>query len=397
MWMDLQCPNACGACLGECDDLKDECPGWAAKGECDTNPRFMVEQCPASCDLCPRLQGEALECDSCILMQEAIWRALQPIDRDIEEDPHKSVAEHRLHKRRKSDVIEKADVRRAVGDVCFSHEWLSRSPRRPYHTSCETTVSTRFHDIEAAWLKAVEEPPIDPHAPKIPVPNHPHEKVLQPKPPRLIRPSRTVALAVKRQLCVGNRDHHGHTRSHNEAAGHTDTLGTCNAQRARTLLGMGAPPLKGGACEICRTFVGDAVAVLRRTGLQLRPSGHTGAASPASYKRAVAQLEGVCADFELRHNVSTSDEKAPLGAAALAGSAGGAGGGAAALRSSSGRGRIQAIVSECEAMVRTHYDELMALTYQWARPDVSPTACIHSLEVCADDSGGATVPRHDEL
>jgi len=31
-------------------DEVDECPNWAANGECSLNPKYMLENCKASCE-----------------------------------------------------------------------------------------------------------------------------------------------------------------------------------------------------------------------------------------------------------------------------------------------------------------------------------------------------------
>lgn len=73
--MSLQCPMACGLCgVGECDDSQPDCPLWANASECEANPRFMIERCARSCDACPVLRAEAMECDACLALQETAWR-----------------------------------------------------------------------------------------------------------------------------------------------------------------------------------------------------------------------------------------------------------------------------------------------------------------------------------
>ena len=47
-YRNLHCPLSCGVCRGACKDLHDDCPGWAKKGECATNPGFN-QTCPFSC------------------------------------------------------------------------------------------------------------------------------------------------------------------------------------------------------------------------------------------------------------------------------------------------------------------------------------------------------------
>ena len=131
IWMDLHCPSACGACLGPCADADPSCTAWAAAGECDANSRYMIERCPASCDLCPKLDDDALQCDGCLALQEAIWRALQPLHAsDGLERPSAAMGA----------LIPRDSVRRAVADACVSHEWVSLGMSYAYHAYCESTL-----------------------------------------------------------------------------------------------------------------------------------------------------------------------------------------------------------------------------------------------------------------
>ena len=44
-----------------CVDADRNCPSWAKKGECDTNPGFMRLSCARSCDACPRVATKSSE------------------------------------------------------------------------------------------------------------------------------------------------------------------------------------------------------------------------------------------------------------------------------------------------------------------------------------------------
>merc|ERR1719188_2384085 len=35
-----------------CSDLNQNCGNWAASGECEANPSYMLESCAASCGVC---------------------------------------------------------------------------------------------------------------------------------------------------------------------------------------------------------------------------------------------------------------------------------------------------------------------------------------------------------
>ena len=333
-WMDLRCPNACGACLGECGDSDPSCKEWAEEGECDKNSRFMIERCPGSCDLCPRLDGGALQCDSCLALQEAIWRSLQPLP------PSENI--HVQHRHRSGvRELSVADVRRAVADACVSHEWVSLGVGLPYHTVCETVISSKFSTIESAWLEAMRHIPwheMDPPSDPLLAPPKPRAW----PPTKLDRPSRATALRLKRQLCLTPSLEIGLSRG-------PDGLGMCNEQRGRTLLGLGAPPIGSSACEACRAFVEDAVSLMRRGGRLLNPSDP----ETADRRNAVTQLQGLCADVELRRNVTD--------------------------------GAVDMLTSRCDALLREHFDQLTSLTFQWARPDVVELMCYTTLGVCEED------------
>merc|ERR1712212_572147 len=43
--------NDAESCM-DSDQHSSQCSGWTEKGECDSNPEFMSEQCKKSCGLC---------------------------------------------------------------------------------------------------------------------------------------------------------------------------------------------------------------------------------------------------------------------------------------------------------------------------------------------------------
>lgn len=53
--MICQCHFAVGA---SCEDHHPKCLKWAAKGECDNNPKWMLQHCRMSCGQCS--QGKPL-------------------------------------------------------------------------------------------------------------------------------------------------------------------------------------------------------------------------------------------------------------------------------------------------------------------------------------------------
>ena len=362
-WMDYTCPSACGACLGGCEDIDKSCRDWAEKGECDQNARFMIDTCPSSCDLCPRLRGAGLECDTCLAVVEAIWTALQPqahLNTDFDVHVGSRMGTVRL--------LDRDEVRHRIAFLCDSYEWVSEAHSHPHQKLCEEIISTKFDAIEAAFLEAMQPPDFSNEGTL-----HPLADQLQrffgasppPPPPRpaahLYRPSRAMGLRLKRELCAGSahvEEHAERVYAHNERMdtdwrphkGHMPIgLGTCNAQRGRTMLGIGAPPLRATTCDACRAYVRDAVTMLRRGGHLLKP------AKPpederADRRNALTRMDNLCANLELRHNVSD--------------------------------GAARELVEKCDAMVREHSSALHALTYQWARPDVVELACVESLKLC---------------
>ena len=52
-----ECPEACGLCSTVCMDHDESCVGWAKDGQCDDNKAFMFRVCPASCGICQILEG----------------------------------------------------------------------------------------------------------------------------------------------------------------------------------------------------------------------------------------------------------------------------------------------------------------------------------------------------
>lgn len=37
---------------GGCRNYHEDCIGWASKGECTSNPGYMLENCPVACEEC---------------------------------------------------------------------------------------------------------------------------------------------------------------------------------------------------------------------------------------------------------------------------------------------------------------------------------------------------------
>ncbi|XP_078617928.1 uncharacterized protein LOC144885728 isoform X1 [Branchiostoma floridae x Branchiostoma japonicum] len=51
-YMLTNCRLSCGECTTDCVDDNAGCPGWAADGECDNNPGYMLTNCRLSCGEC---------------------------------------------------------------------------------------------------------------------------------------------------------------------------------------------------------------------------------------------------------------------------------------------------------------------------------------------------------
>ena len=47
--------------IKECEDLNEECGGWAHRGECRQNPGYMIQNCRKSCGLCMDLHVGELQ------------------------------------------------------------------------------------------------------------------------------------------------------------------------------------------------------------------------------------------------------------------------------------------------------------------------------------------------
>lgn len=47
--------------IKECEDLNEECDGWARRGECHKNPGFMIKNCRKKCGLCMDLHVGELQ------------------------------------------------------------------------------------------------------------------------------------------------------------------------------------------------------------------------------------------------------------------------------------------------------------------------------------------------
>jgi len=62
--MHPNCPKACNKCQMECKDYNKDCGAWAAQGECDANPDYMLAYCVDSC-LCKerkKCQDDTWQC-----------------------------------------------------------------------------------------------------------------------------------------------------------------------------------------------------------------------------------------------------------------------------------------------------------------------------------------------
>lgn len=57
-WMHPTCPNSCKLCPSfACADENPHCQYWASQGECDNNPAYMHEFCLVSCGICENSQA----------------------------------------------------------------------------------------------------------------------------------------------------------------------------------------------------------------------------------------------------------------------------------------------------------------------------------------------------
>ena len=53
-YMIPNCPKSCNVCDGasSCIDEGDHCEYWASTGECQNNPDYMLQYCKKSCNVC---------------------------------------------------------------------------------------------------------------------------------------------------------------------------------------------------------------------------------------------------------------------------------------------------------------------------------------------------------
>lgn len=52
------CPDLCGLCTLACEDRQTDCHGWAAAKEglgCKLDKDYMLDNCPHSCNICPKI------------------------------------------------------------------------------------------------------------------------------------------------------------------------------------------------------------------------------------------------------------------------------------------------------------------------------------------------------
>jgi hypothetical protein len=62
-----------GVCEPLCNDKHRECKPWAAAGECAENPRFMLFECQAACDMCGKTTTQ---------IQEEVVQALEAKEKE---------------------------------------------------------------------------------------------------------------------------------------------------------------------------------------------------------------------------------------------------------------------------------------------------------------------------
>ena len=307
-WMSVHCPMACGVCgVGTCADLEEECSTWASSNssECETNARFMIERCPASCDACPTLRKAAMECDACLALQEATWRHLAYTH---SEEPDNFDGHHHVW----NHPAGLQAIRVALRDLCSSHEWFSLGASLDYHAWCESTVSTQLERMAASWameLSSSQGALLD----------------------------RATALRQKTAVCVARPP---------------EGIGACDERELR-LLRLGVPT-SAGSCSACRTFVGDAVTIFRRSGQT--PSDPVGSA----FRVASRLLDDICDDLDMRHFAA---EGTPA----------------------------SALYEDCSELVRANYDLLVKLVHQWTFTDVEHYVCSRMLGLCMQEN---EVPGH---
>ena len=67
------CPVSCGVCSSVCLDKLNDCPQWAAAGDCHKNRAFMLKECPNSCQLCDAKTHGTTRCEDRDRKQCLVW------------------------------------------------------------------------------------------------------------------------------------------------------------------------------------------------------------------------------------------------------------------------------------------------------------------------------------
>ena len=52
-----ECPESCGVCTAACHDHDEGCKGWAFAKLCAEEPAFMFRVCPSTCGICQILES----------------------------------------------------------------------------------------------------------------------------------------------------------------------------------------------------------------------------------------------------------------------------------------------------------------------------------------------------
>ena len=222
-------------------------------------------------------------------------------------------------------------VGHVLSELCNSYEWAALDTSLAYRHACERQLAQHFDQIVTSWREmlfptATDKKGADKHANNAPL--------------HLVY-DRSLVLEQKWALC---------------ATAAPLGMGVCEEPQL-SVLNFGAA-VGLGACESCRTFVADAVAVLRRSGYLALPY------EGAVHKRMTHQIEGVCDDIAMRHNTS--------GVA------------------------YTELHEQCTLLKSRHLEDLYNLAGSWSRADLVDHMCADTLMVC--DREHVDVSRYrDEL
>jgi len=68
-----------------CEDYHENCSGWADMGECEKNPKYMLNNCKQSCGSCKKRESVEVEDDDTMLKRTANFGVVQKVNGNLKE------------------------------------------------------------------------------------------------------------------------------------------------------------------------------------------------------------------------------------------------------------------------------------------------------------------------